>query len=145
MELIGAYLRTILVEVNSLCKGNMQMLMHNDTLCNNFLEMLFHCNLEECCSEDMKVLSVTYFAEKLNITPNHLNKIVKGGTGKSPSVWIEELIIQRAKHLLRTTCLPLGEIASMIGLHDQSYFARRFKKHEGISPREYRNMLRQTK
>ena len=50
----------------------------------------------------------------------------------------QRVLEQEAKRLLRTTSLPLGEVAASVGMHDQSYFARRFKRHEGISPREYR-------
>jgi AraC-like DNA-binding protein len=81
---------------------------------------------------------VADYARQLNITPNHLNKIVKGATGKSTSAWIEEAVMQRAKALLATTDLPLSEIAARTGIMDQSYFARKFKKHEGVSPSEFR-------
>ena len=140
MEIIGAYLYTLLAEAESIYKkGARQILKQTDSICNKFLEMLFH-NKKEFASPFSAKMSVTDYAESLNVTPNHLNKVVKGVTGKSPSVWIEELIILEAKRLLKATSLPLGEIAAIVGMHDQSYFARRFKKHEGISPREYRNM-----
>lgn len=136
--IIGAYLQALLAEADSIYKKeNSQTVRHNDSVCDKFLELLFH-NKAEGGSLQPFGLSVTYCAEKLNITPNHLNKVVKRVTGKSPSVWIEELVIQEAKRLLRTTSLPLGEIATMVGIHDQSYFARRFKKHEGISPSIFR-------
>ncbi len=139
-EIIKAYLLAFLAETDSVYKmENCQILKPTDSLCNKFLDMVFHNNREEGALSFSK-LSVTYYAEKLNITPNHLNKVVKRVTGKSPSVWIEELIMQEAKRLLRTTSLPLGEVAAIVGLHDQSYFARRFKKHEGISPSLFRSL-----
>ncbi len=137
-EIVKAYLMAFLVEADLIYKKvNARISRHNDVTCNKFLELLFH-RKEEGERIDVASLSVTYFAGQLNITPNHLNKVVKSVTGKSPSVWIEELVIQEAKRLLRTTSLPLGEVAASVGMHDQSYFARRFKRHEGISPREYR-------
>ena len=37
------------------------------------------------------------------------------------------------------------EIAQMVGFDDVSYFSRVFRKHEGCSPREYENRLREEK
>lgn len=141
IEIIKAYLSAFVAEISAIYKqSNQESVKHNGTICNKFLELLFH-NKDISVKEAASKLSVAYYAQKLSITPNHLNKVVKGVTGKSPSLWIEEAVILEAKRLLRTTHLSLGEIAGMVGILDQSYFARRFKKHEGISPREYRNLL----
>ena len=140
--IISGYLMAFIAEAEAVCrKDGGQATSHGDAVCSRFFELLFHNGGEEASQSHPAKFSVTFYADKLQITPNHLNKVVKGVTGKSPSVWIEEAVIQEAKRLLRTTVLPLGEIASMVGILDQSYFARRFKKHEGLSPREYRNKL----
>ena len=104
---------------------------HNNGICNRFLNELFK-------GEGNRNLPVAEYAQQLGITPNHLNKVVKGATGKSPSAWIEEAIIQQARLLLRGTDLPLGDIAAKVGIMDQSYFARKFRQHEGMTPSEYR-------
>ncbi len=69
------------------------------------------------------------------------DKVVKKATGKSPSVWIDEAVIQKAKLLLRTTSVPLSEIAARVGIMDQSYFARKFKQYQFITPSEYRKKI----
>ena len=101
---------------------------------NSFLDLLF-------CGKQIK-RNVTEYAQMLNVSPNHLNKMVRRLTSKSPSQWIEEAIIKEAKMLLRNTEMPLGEIAASLGIMDQSYFARRFKRHEGITPSQYRSMYK---
>ena len=137
LEIIRAYLSVVLAEADAIYRRTVrEVSLHNNSLCSRFLDLLFSGDAES------QVRTSSEYAAALNITPNHLNKIVKGATGKSPSVWIEEAIIQRAKMLLSTTDLPLGEIAAMTGINDQSYFARKFKKHEGISPSEYRQKFK---
>ncbi len=139
MEIVRAYVMALLAEVDSIYRRVSQQVMERgDSICNNFLEELFNGTGTADQRAEMEVLSVAGYAARLNITPNHLNKVVKSVTGKSPSVWIDEFIIQEAKWLLCTTSMPLGEIAARLGMHDQSYFARRFKKHEGLTPSEYR-------
>jgi AraC-like DNA-binding protein len=77
---------------------------------------------------------VSDYAAILNISPNHLNKSIKLITLKSPTAWIRETLINEAKVLLFQTDSSIQEIASELGIEDQSYFSRLFKKQEGISP-----------
>ena len=133
MEIIKAYLNAILAEADAVYRKTIkEVVVHNNSICSKFLDMLFSGE------EGAQIMQVTEYARGLNITPNHLNKIVKGATGKSTSTWIEEAVMQKAKALLATTDLPLSEIAARTGIMDQSYFARKFKKHEGVSPSEFR-------
>ena len=48
------------------------------------------------------------------------------------------LKIEHACKLLQTTTIPIAEIAAHIGYEDQNYFSKIFKKHTGLSPRDYR-------
>ena len=84
---------------------------------------------------------VSDYASLLNITPNHLNKTVKAITGKSPGKWIDEAIVLEAKVLLYQTVLSISEVAIEVGIEDQSYFTRLFKKQEGLTPSAFRRMI----
>lgn len=84
---------------------------------------------------------VTAYASLLHVSPNHLNKTVKQVTGKTVSRWIEDTIITEAKVLLFQTGDSIGDIAAGLGIYDQSYFTRLFRKHEGITPLAYRQLI----
>jgi YesN/AraC family two-component response regulator len=77
----------------------------------------------------------------LHVSPNHLNKCVKLSTGKTPSEWINESLVLEAKALLFQSEELIGNIAMELGINDSSYFSRLFKKYEGKSPLEYRQMI----
>jgi len=47
--------------------------------------------------------------------------------------------MQTASYLLRTTLLPIGEIAGRLGFEDKLYFSRCFRAYSGMSPKEYRH------
>ncbi len=102
-------------------------------LANKFKELL-HRNLRS-------KHKVSEYASMLCVSPNHLNKSVKLITGKTPSEWISERLVIEAKILLYQSGQSIGEIATEIGINDQSYFSRLFKKHEGISPLAYRRTI----
>lgn len=130
-ELIKSYLISILFEADVVYqKSAKEKFPEHNNVGNSFLDLLF-------CGKQIK-RNVAEYAQMLNVSPNHLNKMVRRLTSKSPSQWIEEAVIKEAKMLLRNTEMPLGEIAASLGIMDQSYFSRMFRKSEGISPSQYR-------
>lgn len=83
--------------------------------------------------------SVTYFAEKANLSTNYFGDLIKHFTGTSPIDHIHEGIIQLAKNKLRQTKLSVSEIAYSLGFDYPTYFTRFFRQKTGISPKVFRN------
>ena len=98
-----------------------------------FLEMVFDRN--------SKPGKVTWYADALCITPNYLNRLVRNHTGHSAMDWIEISRLNLAKLLLKQNDMQISEIAAAVGIDDQSYFTRFFKKNEGYTPTQFRDML----
>ena len=80
-----------------------------------------------------------FYAEKMHISPNYLNKIAKTSLGVSAHDYIMNHVMSEAKILLRLTDVSVKELASDLGFDDPNYFIRCFKKAEGITPGEYRD------
>lgn len=90
-------------------------------------------------SEDFRrERSVSYYADKLNITPKHLSAVVKDISGHTAGQWIENYTIMEAKVLLRTTDLSIQQIAAELNFPNQSFFGKYFKHQAGVSPSRYR-------
>ncbi|WP_027856722.1 AraC family transcriptional regulator [Marinobacterium jannaschii] len=51
---------------------------------------------------------------------------------------LQKIRLDEAKRLLKTPNISILEIALTVGFHDQSYFARVFKKRIGLTPKQYR-------
>lgn len=81
---------------------------------------------------------VKFYADKMCITTNYLACLVQEQIGQSPKILIDTRCIQEIKLLLRTTTVSVQEIAYKLNFPDQSFFARYFRKHTGLSPLEYR-------
>ena len=84
---------------------------------------------------------LSFYADKLNISANYLNKIVKNLTGKTAGAMIRDRGLVEAKRMLVYCNFPVGEISEQLGFMDFSYFSRQFKKQEGLSPTQYRKLM----
>ena len=84
-------------------------------------------------------LTVTDYADKLNITTEKLNEICKENFGDSPKKIILDKKITESKRLLYFTNLSIKEIAYRLGFEDSSYFSRIFKQKTGSSPSDFKN------
>lgn len=83
--------------------------------------------------------SIPAFAKELNITAVHLNRICQQVRGKSALSIVQEHVIEQAKNYLSHTSYTVTEIAYRLNFEYPNYFARLFKKLNGMSPKEYRS------
>jgi AraC-like DNA-binding protein len=84
-------------------------------------------------------LSVSEYADMLQVTANYLNKTVKAHTHRTAIDWIEIARLNLAKKLLKDPSIPIVDVALRSGLEDQSYFSRFFKKKTGLTPSQFRS------
>jgi len=81
----------------------------------------------------------SFYAEKLNITLKHLNRICNEILQKTATEVIMDRLILEIKRMLIDKQLAVNEVAYAVGYEDYSYFSRVFKKQTGLSPTEFRN------
>ena len=81
---------------------------------------------------------VGFYAEKICLTPKYLSKVLKQKSGKTAADWIEDHVILEAKALLKSTNKTIQQISDELNFPTQSFFGKYFKRHVGISPKEYR-------
>jgi AraC family transcriptional activator of pobA len=82
------------------------------------------------------------YAEMMNISDKHLNRMSKETLNKTVSDLIFDRIILEAKRLLLFSKYSVSEISSELGYLDNSYFSRLFKKKTGATPLEFLNKYR---
>lgn len=88
--------------------------------------------------EFFKQKSVTFYADKLAVSTNYLNRCVSTVFKKSAKQVILDVAIMHSQLLLTETNRTIATIAYDLDFEDPSYFARLFKKLVGITPSEYR-------
>ena len=89
--------------------------------------------------DDSRHHTVEYFASQLCVTPKYLSVICKQETGKTPSCWIRERLIEKIRYYLLNTSLSAKEIVHRVDMPNASFFGKFVKQHFGCTPMEYRN------
>jgi AraC-like DNA-binding protein len=85
---------------------------------------------------------VEYYADRLCITPNYLNKIIRHTLGATAKNYIHNKVREEAERLLQYTTVTITEISEWLNFDSASYFTRFFKKNTGLTPLQYRERLK---
>ena len=77
-------------------------------------------------------------AKEVSMSYFHFSRAFKQSMGMSPTNFIAERRIERAKRLLQETELPISEIALRAGFSSQSHFTTSFRRVAGATPKAFR-------
>ncbi len=83
--------------------------------------------------------AVSYYADKLFITPKYLSRITNIYAGRAALDIILEHAVERLKIELKYTDHPMKDIADTFGFESYSTFCKFIKKHTGMTPQQCRN------
>ncbi|MEK3882759.1 AraC family transcriptional regulator [Paenibacillus sp. PL2-23] len=84
-------------------------------------------------------IQVKDIASAVNLHPGYLHRVFRAGTGRTITVYLTELRVEKAKMLLRQTDIPAADICEYVGVGSRAYFHALFKKSTGQTPNEYRS------
>ena len=104
-------------------------------------EILFKNFMKLISSQIIKPRSLSWYSDKLYVTPKHLSTVCKEVSGKTAFAWINEYIINDVKHSLLNSDMSIKEIADYYNFPNASFFGKYVRQHTGYSPGEYRNRL----
>jgi AraC-like DNA-binding protein len=79
------------------------------------------------------------YAQMLNTSEKHLNRITKSCFDKTSTQLIGERILLEAKRMLMHSEFNVTQIGDELGFKESSYFIRFFKKHTGTTPLTFLN------
>lgn len=127
---------SLMVEILLLYNGNSDMtalgvVNRKDVVLQNFFAALYHNYREQH--------EVSYYADKQYLSTRYFSNIIKERSGKNPSQWIAQTLLNEAKHLLTDTDMTVKEISDHLNFPNQSYFGKWFKNQTNMSPLEYKS------
>lgn len=96
----------------------------------------------ECMQESLSNtgMSLEFIAGKCGVSASYLVRYFKSCMDMTPMQYVDSLRMDIARNLLTTTTYSLRQIVEQCGYLDESNFARKFKKIEGITPMNYRKL-----
>lgn len=86
-----------------------------------------------------KNITLAELAEYVNLSKNHLCMLFKQETGENFTDYVNKLRINEAKLLIAEKNYHVKEASYEVGINNERYFCKLFKKFTGCSPMEYKN------
>jgi AraC-like DNA-binding protein len=83
-------------------------------------------------------LPIGELAAACRLSPSRFMWLFREQMGVTAHQFLEKVRITEAGRLLRTTRLPIADVAAACGFYDHSAFVKRFRRHTGLAPLAYR-------
>lgn len=105
--------------------------MRKEELTRRFMILVLrHCERER---------EVRYYADKLCVTPQYLNAVIKYTKGETASSIIKRLTVLIIESQLKSSTKSIQDIAGDLNFPNASFFAKFFKRETGMTPKQYRD------
>lgn len=91
--------------------------------------------INENLSEDIGLVDI---ADELGMSQYYFCRLFRKSTGITPHAYMIQQRIEKAKQLLKQSKLTINEISIECGFANPSHFAKHFRKHTGLSPKQFR-------
>lgn len=119
--------------------SEMARLIDNDHHYNKQINTQLAPALKIINTQYKKTLNIDELAAMCYMSKYHFIRAFKEHTGCTPYSYLTNVRINAAKDLLKNTNINVGNISDAVGISDNLYFSKLFKKHTGKAPKEYRN------
>lgn len=83
-------------------------------------------------------LPIGELAAACRLSPSRFMRLFRDQMGVTAHRFLEKVRVSEAGRMLRTTSLPIADVAVACGFYDHSAFIKRFRRHTGLAPLAYR-------
>lgn len=88
-----------------------------------------------------QAISLEQLVAEFGLSPRSFIRRFKEATGQAPIQYLQNLRLEKAKHLLESSQISFEQITYQVGLQDANSFRKLFKQRLGITPKEYRKQF----
>lgn len=83
-------------------------------------------------------ISISKIADGMNVSTEHLIRVFKRATGKTPKKYLLDYRLQCVSTKLIESDRKISDIAAECGFYDMSYFSKCFRRYTGETPAQWR-------
>lgn len=87
-------------------------------------------------------LSLNVIAEKISVNASYLSKQFKKENEQNLTEYVNRKRMDASLKYLATTDLLIQNVAELVGIYDENYFSRLFKKYQQVTPSKYRSLMK---
>lgn len=132
-EVVQHLIAALLYNIEYITKSNQQEannhLTHQEDIFQRFISLVnAHSKTQR---------NVTFYADKLCLTPRYLNTVIRQTSQQTVMDWINQSIILEAKVQLKHTNRLVYQISDELNFPNPSFFCKFFKRMTGMTPQEY--------
>ncbi|MGM9694068.1 MAG: helix-turn-helix domain-containing protein [Alloprevotella sp.] len=138
-KILEAKTRILYMEIANIFEGK-GLIPETAMLFSDRSMALFSQLVEALREHAMREHGVEFYAEKVHVSPQYLNRVVRSIANRTASAVVTEAVLGEAKRMLENTELPLGQIAEAMNFSDYAAFSKFFKRLTGLTPNQYRNL-----
>ena len=125
--------------MNAILKSKEQLPTVRPTSRKEEIFMKFIATLQQYYTHER---NVKFYADKLCMTPKYLSTVVHEMSGKYATQWINDYVILECKAMLKAEGDSVKNVCNRLNFTNQSFFAKYFKKHTGMTPLQYKTCNR---
>ena len=92
-------------------------------------------------NEHYTTITIRELVQRFHFNEDYYNRLLKEKTGMTYSEYVQNIRLQHARTLLKTTKLTVEEIANRVGYHNKGYFYKIFTKRFQMTPSKLRKQV----
>ncbi len=101
-------------------------------------EEVFNRFLELVNKYAVRERNVSFYADRLYLTPRYLSTLIRQISGRTIMDWINEAVLQEAKLMLRHSDKLVYQVSDALNFPNASFFCKFFRRLTGKTPNEYK-------
>lgn len=137
-DCLGTLITSFFYLSEGIFSRELQRAKENSVLRSSRSEEIFSKFVRLLAEYHLRERTVSFYADKLCLSPKYFSKLIKNASGRSAPDWIDSFVILEAKNFLRYSDMSIKEIVYRLNFTDQPTFTKFFKAHTGMTPAQFR-------
>lgn len=137
-DCLGTLITSIFYLSEGIFSRELQRAKETSVLRSSRSEEIFSKFVRLLAEYHLRERTVSFYADKLCLSPKYFSKLIKNASGRSAPDWIDSFVILEAKNFLRYSDMSIKEIVYRLNFTDQPTFTKFFKAHTGMTPAQFR-------